>query len=576
MYEPRLAAVRGVLAAAQPAPPPPIAKENARVARCMWCNFACTRSGDLLEHFRSSHPSEYCASEERFKMAMRDKVVVGASATTTAADAARAEQLFGGGDRRGSCSSFATEYDRAVAAASSTGGDCGPPRAVGGGGAACPHCHVDCLTRKKLMSHIEAAHKTTDDDDDVDDDDGEPPVKVIRLKRSGGDLIQSLSAAGVERISPALGKLLKAIRPEDIGAGGRGAAGATTPHAAASMPAAAAAAAGVPGKSRGGASVGGVAVAAASGLMGDVRVLTLPSGSLARVADKKYKCFWCNALFRKRGKLMDHIDLFHKDSKQQTEVEAEMLNSAAAAARKDTTLAAVSSDGAPPQRAAASALLCGGDAAAAAEGDGHPTSAVRRGGPAPTTTPQRPPAAVAPAHSPCRFVYRAPVHRLKPEDAAADAYGTADDDRSGCKFYFGKSANPLAAGRPPAPPPACAAAVVGCAKGAAAMQWPAPPPFPPTCYFYAGGGAGGPAPVHHQYKPAAVAPVPSLELPYLLLCGGGGRPMLPYREDDGGGRARLPIMPSPTEAAVLSQHYAAAARLRAAEEYPLDLSSRLR
>ena len=42
-------------------------------------------------------------------------------------------------------------------------------------------------------------------------------------------------------------------------------------------------------------------------------------------AEKRYKCFWCSTSFRKRGKLMDHIDMFHKDSKDQSELEAEQL-----------------------------------------------------------------------------------------------------------------------------------------------------------------------------------------------------------------------------------------------------------
>lgn len=49
------------------------------------------------------------------------------------------------------------------------------------------------------------------------------------------------------------------------------------------------------------------------------------SSTSLKLSERRYKCFWCDTSFRKRGKLMDHIDMFHKANKHQTELEAELL-----------------------------------------------------------------------------------------------------------------------------------------------------------------------------------------------------------------------------------------------------------
>lgn len=125
--------------------------------------------------------------------------------------------------------------------------------------ATCPYCGHDCLTRKKLMLHLELEHK------DVNDSEEEPRLKYIRLNSSP----QASSDSNVVR------NLLQTIGPQNT---------------------------------------------------------NVASTSIAKTESKpsnnrlQYKCFWCEASFRKRGKLMDHIDTLHKHNKQQNQVEAEMLS----------------------------------------------------------------------------------------------------------------------------------------------------------------------------------------------------------------------------------------------------------
>lgn len=131
--------------------------------------------------------------------------------------------------------------------------------------AICPMCQRDCQSRKKLMRHLEIDHK---------EDEEEPQLKVIRL--TGDDqnkqkLLeqfqqQSENVAGpfitpVRSQSNMVQNLLKAI-----GTGNK-----TAPH---------------------------------------VKVESKSASKL------QYKCFWCDASYRKRGKLMDHIDNLHKHNKQ--------------------------------------------------------------------------------------------------------------------------------------------------------------------------------------------------------------------------------------------------------------------
>ena len=129
--------------------------------------------------------------------------------------------------------------------------------------ATCPYCKHDCQTRKKLMMHLETAHK-----DDEEQQDEEPRVKVIRLDGSF-----------VTPGAPELNVVQNFIKA-----------------------------------------------------MGNAPGRSLPNGTAKldnnnkSAAKLQYKCFWCDASFRKRGKLMDHIDTLHKHNKLQNQAEADSLN----------------------------------------------------------------------------------------------------------------------------------------------------------------------------------------------------------------------------------------------------------
>lgn len=141
--------------------------------------------------------------------------------------------------------------------------------------AICPFCHYDCHTRKKLMRHLEVEHK------DDNEQDG-PNLKVIRIESldegKKKDLLSQLSNTGPfvtpnSSQSKIVQNLLKAFGTSSS---------------------------------------------------------TFNTGS-SKVDNKTtnklpYKCFWCEASFRKRGKLMDHIDTLHKDNKQQNQAEADRLS----------------------------------------------------------------------------------------------------------------------------------------------------------------------------------------------------------------------------------------------------------
>lgn len=142
--------------------------------------------------------------------------------------------------------------------------------------ATCPYCQLDCQTRKKLMRHLALQHRDADQE--------EPPnVKLIRLDdENKHKLLEQLSqnqAVTGPFVTPEateskmVQNLLKVIGTNSNG---------------------------------------------------------LPNGS-HKMENKsttklQYKCFWCEASFRKRGKLMDHINSLHKHNKQQNQAEAEMLS----------------------------------------------------------------------------------------------------------------------------------------------------------------------------------------------------------------------------------------------------------
>lgn len=135
--------------------------------------------------------------------------------------------------------------------------------------ATCPFCRQDCLTRKKLMKHLELEHK---DDNDQDE---EPDVKVLHMNDQNQHTI------------------LDQTHSQDS---------VTNSHKPAHDS------------------------SAAQALLKSSSSSSAAKGEGRIAAKLQYKCFWCDASFRKRGKLMDHIDSLHKQSKHQNQVEAEMLN----------------------------------------------------------------------------------------------------------------------------------------------------------------------------------------------------------------------------------------------------------
>lgn len=129
--------------------------------------------------------------------------------------------------------------------------------------ATCPFCQHDCQTRKKLMMHLQTEHK---DDNDHDHDEESKPssVKIVRIE--GPFVTPGASESNVVQ------NLIKVI----------------------------------------------------SGTNGNI---TNGNTKIDKSSAKlQYKCFWCDASFRKRGKLMDHIDTLHKHNKQQSQMQADMLN----------------------------------------------------------------------------------------------------------------------------------------------------------------------------------------------------------------------------------------------------------
>lgn len=139
----------------------------------------------------------------------------------------------------------------------------------------CQYCNTDYQTRKKLMAHLECEHKDNEPDDEAE----EPQVKIVRLSGEHEQFMQELkiqtSSTNPSSSGPKLvEQLLNAIENEETQ---------------------------------------------------DQNSKMRVTASTVKFPEKRYKCFWCEASFRKRGKLMDHIDMFHKANKQQSEVEAEKL-----------------------------------------------------------------------------------------------------------------------------------------------------------------------------------------------------------------------------------------------------------
>ncbi|XP_067936534.1 uncharacterized protein [Watersipora subatra] len=150
--------------------------------------------------------------------------------------------------------------------------------------AKCPFCSLDCGTSKKLVHHLTVEHQEEDEESAV-----EPELKVIRVendsdRRLFGHLREeesrgSSSKANNSSIVNDLLNVLEKNSQKELS---------------------------IPGSSE------------------TVKV----SSASIKLTEKRYRCFWCDAFFRKRGKLMDHIDMFHKANKLQIAEEAELLVSA--------------------------------------------------------------------------------------------------------------------------------------------------------------------------------------------------------------------------------------------------------
>ncbi|KAF6041597.1 hypothetical protein EB796_000110 [Bugula neritina] len=143
--------------------------------------------------------------------------------------------------------------------------------------AQCPECKLDCRTRKKLVRHMETDHKETG---------AEPEVKIIRLEKDSKDkLIDEIQKEQLQdhtlhaQKTKVVNNLIHAVAAKD-------------------------------GKSE--------------VVLPETKKTIQVSATSIKLS--RYRCFWCDMSFRKRGKLMDHINLFHKMSLEQTEIEAELIH----------------------------------------------------------------------------------------------------------------------------------------------------------------------------------------------------------------------------------------------------------
>ena len=145
--------------------------------------------------------------------------------------------------------------------------------------ATCPYCKVDCHTRKKLMRHLDE-HKDLEPEEETE-------LKIIRITNESkssllnhfdGDKPGAATVAASSDGNPTfVQNLIRAIE-------------------------------GDPTK------------------IGNSKIKV--SSTSLKLPERRYKCFWCDTSFRKRGKLMDHIDMFHKANKDQSELEAVLLQGA--------------------------------------------------------------------------------------------------------------------------------------------------------------------------------------------------------------------------------------------------------
>lgn len=155
--------------------------------------------------------------------------------------------------------------------------------------AKCPFCEVDCGTRKKLMRHLEVEHQDVDGEI-------EPELKIVRLENNSEEKL--FSGLNKDKDSEAEIQAKKVTIVSNL----LNTIGSKEGRSKVNVP----------------------------GTSGTIEV----SATSIKFPERRYKCFWCEASFRKRGKLMDHIDMFHKANKQQIEDEAELLHVTAATSQE--------------------------------------------------------------------------------------------------------------------------------------------------------------------------------------------------------------------------------------------------
>lgn len=160
----------------------------------------------------------------------------------------------------------------------------------------CSYCNLDCGSRRKLKQHIESNH-IEGVDQEID-----PDLKNIRLQNNSYDDEPKKPKKSTAITQEKTGKAAKTSDTDK-----QKTKGADTD------------------KVKTGKSSERIKAAKDNKQQSKVDGDGDKPASTSAKAEKRYKCFWCSTSFRKRGKLMDHIDMFHRDSRDQSEMEAEML-----------------------------------------------------------------------------------------------------------------------------------------------------------------------------------------------------------------------------------------------------------
>jgi hypothetical protein len=150
--------------------------------------------------------------------------------------------------------------------------------------ATCPYCQKDCQTRKNLMSHL-GEHKDLETDEETSE------LKIIRITNENKKSL--IDQFGGEKAAPS---------SSGSSTSAAATAASSSPNFVHNL-------------------IRAIESDPAKIASSKIRV----SSTCVKLPERRYKCFWCDTSFRKRGKLMDHIDMFHKANKHQTELEAELL-----------------------------------------------------------------------------------------------------------------------------------------------------------------------------------------------------------------------------------------------------------